>query len=258
MPTARQRARSQVENLPDLGKASPCPDEIEQQLQQLHQQQQMDVSGSGRGLQSQSGSSSRMLTLNSAWEENFPSIGRTGELVLLSHAQIGRTNGNSRKSKRAKQLERLRTANPELLERRRVMAQAAFVRHSAQELVKGIHGLGNLRWFSAAEVEVPTAKHLDLILYSREQMVKEYEDMPGSSRACAPEDLPQVPWAIICVKGQDEDYETPMQPITAMRNALGREEGGSGVPIDKAAYEASAEYWQTHATIITGTTPSGE
>eukprot|EP00798_Chlamydomonas_sp_ICE-L_P016140 gene16140-22294_t len=101
------------------------------------------------------------------------------------------------------------------------------------------------RWFSAAEVEVPTAKHLDLILYSREQMVKEYEDMP-------------VPWAIICGEGQDEDYETPMQPITAMRNALGREEGGSGVPIDKAAYEASAEYWQTHATIITGTTPSGE
>lgn len=35
---------------------------------------------------------------------------------------------------------------------------------------------------------------------------------------------------------QMEPYETPMQPITMMRNALGREEGGSGVPVDRDAY----------------------
>ncbi len=35
---------------------------------------------------------------------------------------------------------------------------------------------------------------------------------------------------------QNEPFETPMQPITMLRNALGREEGGSGVPIDKEAY----------------------
>lgn len=46
-----------------------------------------------------------------------------------------------------------------------------------------------------------------------------------------------VPWGIIGIKGQDEDYETPMAPITMLRNALGREEGGSGVPIDKEAYQ---------------------
>ena len=32
----------------------------------------------------------------------------------------------------------------------------------------------------------------------------------------------QVPWGIISVKAQDEDYETPMQPITIMRNSLVR------------------------------------
>ena len=30
----------------------------------------------------------------------------------------------------------------------------------------------------------------------------------------------QVPWGIISVKAQDEDFETPMQPITIMRNSL--------------------------------------
>ena len=56
---------------------------------------------------------------------------------------------------------------------------------------------------------------------------------------------------------QDEDHETPMQPITIMRNSLGREEGGSGVPIDRKAYEESVAYWDEHAPYIGGS-PQGE
>ena len=41
-----------------------------------------------------------------------------------------------------------------------------------------------------------------------------------------------------------------MQPITMMRNALGREEGGSGVPLEREKYNASVEYWRTHAPIV--------
>jgi hypothetical protein len=37
---------------------------------------------------------------------------------------------------------------------------------------------------------------------------------------------------LLTTNNQDENHETPMQPITAMRNSLGREQGGSGVPID--------------------------
>jgi hypothetical protein len=79
---------------------------------------------------------------------------------------------------------------------------------------------------------------LDVILYSREQILKELEAMPGKGN---PDDIPDVPWGIISIKAQDEDFETPMQPITMMRNALGREEGGSGVPLDKVKYDASVE-----------------
>jgi hypothetical protein len=60
------------------------------------------------------------------------------------------------------------------------------------------------------------------------------------------------------IKAQDEPYETPMQPITIMRNALGREEGGSGVPLNRDAYEASTAYWANHAPIVAGEEPSGE
>ena len=34
---------------------------------------------------------------------------------------------------------------------------------------------------------------------------------------------------------------------TMLRNALGVDEGGSGVPIDRAAYARSVEFWRTHA-----------
>lgn len=58
-----------------------------------------------------------------------------------------------------------------------------------------------------------------------------------------------APWGIVSIKAQDVDYEIPMTPITAMRNALGKEEGGSGVPLDRDSYLKAYEYWNTHATI---------
>ena len=64
------------------------------------------------------------------------------------------------------------------------------------------------RWFPADEVTVPEAKFLDVILYSREQLVKEYEAMPGKGD---PASLPAAPWGIISIKAQDDNYETPMQ-----------------------------------------------
>lgn len=59
-------------------------------------------------------------------------------------------------------------------------------------------------------------------------------------------------------RAQEEDYETPMQPITIMRNALGGEHGGSGVPLDRAAYNASVGYWRDRAVVLWGEQPAGE
>jgi hypothetical protein len=38
-----------------------------------------------------------------------------------------------------------------------------------------------------------------------------------------------------------------MVPITMLRNALGVDEGGSGVAIDRAAYKRGVEFWERHA-----------
>eukprot|EP00457_Paulinella_chromatophora_P008366 gb/GEZN01008397.1/.p1 GENE.gb/GEZN01008397.1/~~gb/GEZN01008397.1/.p1 ORF type:complete len:420 (+),score=48.76 gb/GEZN01008397.1/:57-1316(+) len=100
-----------------------------------------------------------------------------------------------------------------------------------------------IRFFPRQEVVVPRAEMLDLILYSREQIGKE-------NAAMGEVDNDTEPWALISVKPQREDYETPMEPITMMRNALGREEGGSGVPLDRQKYLASVEFWSKNAPVL--------
>ena len=100
-----------------------------------------------------------------------------------------------------------------------------------------------VQWIDQNELPPPDATHLDIILYSRDQITKENIAMgstPPDSRA---------PWGIISVKGQLCDYELPMQPITMMRNALGKEEGGSGVPLEKSKYQESLDFWTKHVAI---------
>jgi hypothetical protein len=89
-----------------------------------------------------------------------------------------------------------------------------------------------VRWFDG--VEPPVADYLIPILYSREQMAKEGTPISAD-------------WGIVgCMYTADPD-ETPMAPITMLRNALGVAEGGSGVPLDRDAYLKSVEFWSTHA-----------
>ena len=104
------------------------------------------------------------------------------------------------------------------------------------------------RWFdvkSMPEGSVKTAKFLDIILYSKEQIQLENEAQ-GSKDANA--DV-VYDYGIISVKAQDSDFELPMQPITAMRNSLGKQYGGSGVDIDVAKYKESVAFWEEHATL---------
>lgn len=114
-------------------------------------------------------------------------------------------------------------------------------------------------------VSLPKATFLDIILYSREQIIKENIAMgsevstlcytpSNTSSHCTTWYIWQppktdAPWGIISVKGQLNDFELPMQPITMMRNALGKEEGGSGVPLDREKYMTSVAFWTKHVAI---------
>lgn len=91
-----------------------------------------------------------------------------------------------------------------------------------------------VEWISG--IETPAAEYIHLILYSREQMEKE-------------DDPVEADWAIVSIGTSAIVEVEPMRPITAMRNALGVEEGGSGVAIDREAYLKSAAYWNENIMI---------
>ncbi len=97
------------------------------------------------------------------------------------------------------------------------------------------------RWFEG--LDAPVASYLDVILYSRAQLLTESDAFP------ADEDVPDCDWGIVSVIGTLEAKEPPMPPITQMRNALGTAHGGSGVGLDQAKYAAAAEFWDRHASV---------
>ena len=89
-----------------------------------------------------------------------------------------------------------------------------------------------VRWFEG--VEPPVAEYLIVILYSCEQMAKEGEAI-------------EADWGIVGCMYTAQPEEIPMAPITMMRNALGVEEGGSGVALDREAYRRGVEFWESNA-----------
>ena len=89
-----------------------------------------------------------------------------------------------------------------------------------------------VRWFEG--VEPPVASYLIVILYSREQLAREGTRI-------------EADWGVVGCLYSAEPEEIPMAPITLLRNALGVDEGGSGVPLDREAYRRSVEFWRTHA-----------
>lgn len=88
------------------------------------------------------------------------------------------------------------------------------------------------RWFEG--LEPPRANYLLVILYSQAQMELEKDPVDAD-------------WGVVGCLGTMEPKETPIAPITMMRNALGVEEGGSGVEVDRDAYNAAVAFWNTHA-----------
>lgn len=92
------------------------------------------------------------------------------------------------------------------------------------------------RWFDACDVDPGPSPFLDIILYSAEQIAKEGMKIDGD-------------WGIVSINSAEIAKESPMNPITMMRNALGKSEGGSGVPLDREEYARAVAYWSEYATI---------
>jgi len=127
----------------------------------------------------------------------------------------------------------------EITEKNKHLLESDYVSRTPKELAV------LQRWFPKEIVgeHRQMAKFLDVILYSREQLLKEAE-------ARGEECKDTEEWGIVSIKPQNIDTELPMEPITMLRNALGKKEGGSGVPLDADAYQKSVEFWKVNARIV--------
>lgn len=101
------------------------------------------------------------------------------------------------------------------------------------------------RYIPFEKVKLNPCSYLDIILYSKEQITKENEAMGNTD----PNANIDYEYGIISVKPQEEDRELPMDPITMMRNALGVQEGGSGIPLDREKYMESVKFWTENVII---------
>lgn len=97
------------------------------------------------------------------------------------------------------------------------------------------------RWFEG--IAAPRAAFLDVILYAHAQLLAEAADFAEEQA------VPDCDWGIVSIIGTLAPEEPPMPPITQMRNALGRDQGGSGVPLDPGTYDRAVAFWDAHAAV---------
>ena len=97
--------------------------------------------------------------------------------------------------------------------------------------------------------KIDDAKYLDLILYSKEQIISEMGEMKFEEKEINEMRNKDFNWGIISIKPLNVNHELPFVPMTIMRNSLGKNEGGSGVPINRKKYMEGVEFWSKNVEL---------
>ena len=108
------------------------------------------------------------------------------------------------------------------------------------------------RWLNLPKMfPRPKSKYLIAILYTREQLESEHlaQETEPDVTPVTFELHEDTEYGIVSLMGTIEPYPDPLVPITMMRNALGKEYGGNGTPIDRAEYDKSVEFWRHHILV---------
>ena len=100
------------------------------------------------------------------------------------------------------------------------------------------------RWFELP-LPAPAAKYLVLVLYSKEQIELEAKNSDSGTEIFGFD----ADYGIVAILAQSDYKEEPIIPATIIRNSMGIEYGGSGVPLDKEQYLKSCDFWNKNATV---------
>ena len=98
------------------------------------------------------------------------------------------------------------------------------------------------RFFDSSDVKGIPSHHVDVILYSKEQLKAEQEKMPSS-------DFTGADFDIVSVNAEPYEESAPMAPSTMLRNIKGKEAGGSGRQHSPEELAKAEEFWNNHANI---------
>ena len=101
------------------------------------------------------------------------------------------------------------------------------------------------QWFEIPRMFVPVSDYLVIVLYTKDQLLKEHENKKDGDFELDHD----TDYGVVAILGQMSPGEEPMKPITMMRNALGTKYGGAGVDIDPVLYQKSYGFWSKNATI---------
>ncbi len=102
------------------------------------------------------------------------------------------------------------------------------------------------RWLELP-LSAPKAEYLMFVLYSREQLLKEFDENKKDGDVF--ELSEDIDFGVVAILGQETAEEEPMKPETMLRNALGIKEGGSGVTLDREKYNKSVAFWSEFCTV---------
>ena len=99
--------------------------------------------------------------------------------------------------------------------------------------------------------DLPIAKFLIIVVYDREQLLKEYEVELQSKIEIKEFELEENDkWGIVAILAQDECEEQPITPETMINNHMGIKFGGSGVELNIDEYEKSVKFWSENAIVL--------
>jgi hypothetical protein len=92
------------------------------------------------------------------------------------------------------------------------------------------------RWVN--NFKAPNAHWFDVILYTKEQLIEEGMECDAD-------------YGIVSINAEMYyGVESPMSPETLERNAMGKEYGGNGIPVDQEAHEKAVEFWSKHIRVV--------